>query len=75
MSTPYGQLFEKNKHWAAATLQVVPAFFRQALKGQAPEYLYIGCSHSRVPAETITGTQRGELFVHHNIANLVVGTE
>jgi carbonic anhydrase len=70
------QSFEKllleNKAWACETLLDDPDFFNRLAKIQTPEFLWIGCSDSRVPANKITGTNPGELFVHRNIANLVV---
>ncbi len=64
------QLKRNNQAWAAAKLAVDPAFFRRLEGQQAPEYLWIGCSDSRVPANEIVGLDPGELFVHRNVANL-----
>lgn len=64
-----------NKAWVADKLAVRPDYFVDLAKEQRPEFLWIGCSDSRVPAEEITGTTPGELFVHRNIANLVVHTD
>jgi carbonic anhydrase len=68
-------LFEANRAWAEAIRQQDPDFFRQLSRQQFPEYLWIGCSDSRVPANQIVGLLPGELFVHRNIANLVVHTD
>jgi carbonic anhydrase len=69
------QLFENNRRWASNNKEVDPDFFRNLKKQQAPEYLWIGCSDSRVPANEIVGLLPGELFVHRNIANLVIHTD
>ncbi|MFT4095046.1 MAG: carbonic anhydrase [Niabella sp.] len=71
----YKELLESNKEWAAAKLSVNQNFFSNLADQQAPEFLWIGCSDSRVPANEITGTEPGEIFVHRNIANLVVHTD
>jgi carbonic anhydrase len=68
-------LFENNKAWAARMLAQEPAFFDRLAHLQNPEYLWIGCSDSRVPANQITGLQPGEVFVHRNVANVVVHTD
>jgi carbonic anhydrase len=68
-------LFENNKAWAARMLAQEPAFFDKLAHLQNPEYLWIGCSDSRVPANQITGLQPGEVFVHRNVANVVVHTD
>jgi carbonic anhydrase len=68
-------LFENNRKWASAIRAASPDFFRKLSAQQAPEYLWIGCSDSRVPANEIVGLLPGELFVHRNIANLVVDTD
>ncbi len=75
MEKSYNILFENNKKWVANKLKNNPQYFNQLSKGQTPEYLWIGCSDSRVPANEITGTQPGEMFVHRNIANMVVHTD
>lgn len=75
MEKSYSRLIENNKAWVAEQLQLDPAFFENLSKGQSPEYLWIGCSDSRVPAESITGTDPGEMFVHRNIANMVVHSD
>jgi carbonic anhydrase len=66
------QLFENNRRWADRQTQSDPDFFNRLLQQQSPEYLWIGCSDSRVPANEIVGLLPGELFVHRNVANLVV---
>ena len=68
-------LFEKNKAWVASVTQSDPDFFQRLANQQSPEYLWIGCSDSRVPANQITGLAPGEVFVHRNIANVVVHTD
>ena len=75
MENSYQRLIENNKIWVAEQLQLDPAFFEKLSNGQTPEYLWIGCSDSRVPAESITGTDPGEMFVHRNIANMVVHSD
>lgn len=72
---PYEKLLLENKAWAQETVQDDPEFFSRLVKIQTPEFLWIGCSDSRVPADKITGTQPGEIFVHRNIANMVVHTD
>ncbi len=69
------ELFEKNKAWAARIRQQEPNFFLELSQQQSPTYLWIGCSDSRVPANQIVGLLPGELFVHRNVANLVVHTD
>ena len=71
----YRKLLSDNKLWAAEKLQADPAYFDRLAHLQTPEFLWIGCSDSRVPANEITGTQPGEIFVHRNVANLVVNTD
>jgi carbonic anhydrase len=71
----YEKLLLENKAWAAEKLQDDPQFFDRLAHLQTPEFLWIGCSDSRVPANEITGTQPGEIFVHRNVANLVVNTD
>jgi len=68
-------LFEKNTDWASKMKAGDPDFFRKLLHQQSPEYLCIGCSDSRVPANEIVGLPPGELFVHRNVANVVVHTD
>jgi len=65
----------ENKAWAQEMLEQDPDYFNRLAHLQAPEFLWIGCSDSRVPANEITGTQPGEIFVHRNIANLVIHTD
>ena len=72
---PYEKLLLENKAWAKKQKETDPDFFKRLASQQAPEFLWIGCSDSRVPADKITGTQPGEIFVHRNIANLVVNTD
>lgn len=72
---PYEQLLQENKSWAAEILKADPEYFKKLSELQTPEYLWIGCSDSRVPANQITGTNPGEIFVHRNVANLVINTD
>jgi carbonic anhydrase len=74
MSDPK-QLLENNRRWAEDIKSEDPEFFAQLAKQQTPQYLWIGCSDSRVPANQITGLMPGEVFVHRNIANVVVHTD
>jgi carbonic anhydrase len=69
------ELFDNNRRWAAATRAREPGFFQELSLQQAPGYLWVGCSDSRVPANEIVGLRPGELFVHRNVANLVVHTD
>lgn len=71
----FDKIFENNKKWIADKLSVDPDYFTKLSKGQHPEFLYIGCSDSRVTAEDLMGVQPGEVFIHRNIANLVVSTD
>lgn len=71
----YEQLLRNNRDWVERKTREDPHFFAELSKGQKPPYLWIGCSDSRVPANEITGTRSGEIFVHRNIANLVVSTD
>jgi carbonic anhydrase len=75
MENSYQKLLNNNKEWVARQLEMDPAYFEDLAKGQTPEYLWIGCSDSRVPANEITGTKPGEMFVHRNIANMVVHSD
>ena len=68
-------LFDNNRKWAADVSAAHPGFFQRLTSQQAPEYLWIGCSDSRVPANEIVGLLPGELFVHRNVANVVVHTD
>jgi carbonic anhydrase len=71
----YEKLLLQNKAWAGERTKYDPDFFLRQANSQAPEFLWIGCSDSRVPANEITGTEPGEIFVHRNIANMVVHTD
>lgn len=71
----YERLLAENKTWAKQKLAVDPDYFNRLVHVQNPEFLWIGCSDSRVPANEITGTQPGEIFVHRNIANMVIHTD
>ena len=71
----YDKLLLENKAWAAEKIQNDPNYFKKLSGIQTPEFLWIGCSDSRVPANEITGTAPGEIFVHRNIANMVVHTD
>lgn len=69
---PFQKLLDDNKLWADRQVEADPDFFKRLESLQSPEFLWIGCSDSRVPANEITGTRPGEIFVHRNVANLVV---
>ena len=69
------RLFENNRKWANQVCAADPDFFKKLSRQQAPEFLWIGCSDSRVPANEIVGLLPGELFVHRNVANLVVHSD
>jgi carbonic anhydrase len=71
----FEKIFENNKKWIAEKLTADPNYFTKLSKGQHPEFLYIGCSDSRVTAEDLMGLQPGEVFIHRNVANLVVSTD
>ncbi len=71
----YESLLEGNKEWVATTLKEDPQYFDKLSAGQKPPVLWIGCSDSRVPANQITNTRPGDIFVHRNIANVVVHTD
>lgn len=71
----YDQIFENNRKWVESKTASDPDFFTKLASDQTPDYLYIGCSDSRVPANEIMGLGPGEVFVHRNIANLVVNTD
>ncbi len=73
--TTYEQLFENNRKWVAEQEAKDADFFEKLARDQEPDYLYIGCSDSRVPANEIMGLAPGEVFVHRNIANMVVSTD
>ncbi len=75
MKESYENIFTANKRWVEEKLKQNPHYFIELSKGQQPPILWIGCSDSRVPANEITGTKPGEIFVHRNIANMVVHTD
>ena len=75
MANEYTRLLDGNKQFVKDMLAKDADYFKNLSKGQTPEYLWIGCSDSRVPANEITNTVPGEIFVHRNIANLVVHTD
>lgn len=75
MSTQLTELFESNREWARQTEAREPGFFTRLLKQQTPQYLWIGCADSRVPANELVGLMPGELFVHRNVANVVVHSD
>lgn len=72
---PLSHLFESNRQWATSLTETEPDFFTKLARQQAPDYLWIGCSDSRVPANQIVGLLPGELFVHRNVANLVIHSD
>jgi carbonic anhydrase len=69
------ELFDRNRAWAASMVADDPAFFTTLAERQTPEYLWVGCSDSRVPANQIVGLAPGDVFVHRNVANVVVHTD
>lgn len=71
----YDEIFRDNAAWVSAKLAHDPAYFEKLSRGQSPEILYIGCSDSRVTAEDLMGAEPGEVFIHRNVANLVVATD
>lgn len=71
----FNRIFENNEKWIANKLALDPSYFEQLAKGQSPEFLYIGCSDSRVTAEDLMGVKPGEVFIHRNIANQVIATD
>lgn len=71
----YKKLLQNNKNWASRQIEEDPDYFSRLTDLQTPEILWIGCSDSRVPADRITGTHPGEIFVHRNISNMVVHTD
>jgi carbonic anhydrase len=75
MEDAYLALLKGNLEWVAETNTADPGFFERLEKGQSPQYLWIGCADSRVPTSQITNTIPGEIFVHRNIANMVVHTD
>ena len=72
---PLAKLFDNNLQWAIDIEKAEPGFFKSLSEQQNPEYLWIGCADSRVPANEIVGLKPGELFVHRNVANCVVHTD
>ncbi len=72
---PYEILLKNNRDWAEGKVSNDPDYFSRLSQLQTPEFLWIGCSDSRVPANEITGTDPGEIFVHRNVANLVINTD
>jgi carbonic anhydrase len=75
MSTQLTELFDNNRAWADATEAREPGFFTRLLNQQTPQYLWIGCADSRVPANELVGLLPGELFVHRNVANVLVHSD
>jgi len=75
MSAFYKKIIENNKNWVEDKLKINPDFFNNLAEGQQPPLLWIGCSDSRVPANEIIGAQPGEVFVHRNIANMVIHSD
>lgn len=71
----FEKILEENQNWIAERLRLDPNYFKDLSKGQSPEILYIGCSDSRVTAEEIMGAKPGEVFIHRNIANIVVNSD
>jgi len=71
----YKRLLLNNKAWVKDRLSLREDYFQRMTEAQTPKYLWIGCSDSRVPAEDVTGTEPGEIFVHRNVANLVIHTD
>jgi carbonic anhydrase len=71
----FTRIFENNEKWIADKLALHPTYFEELAKGQSPEFLYIGCSDSRVTAEDLMGVKPGEVFIHRNIANQVIATD
>ena len=75
MDAFYKSLLDNNKKWVENKLSIDPDYFEKLAKGQQPPLLWIGCADSRVPANEIIGAQPGEVFVHRNIANMVVHSD
>ena len=73
--TLYKQISENNKIWVDSKISMDPDFFTKLVAGQSPEYLYIGCSDSRIPPNEIMGMEAGELFVHRNLGNMVINND
>ncbi len=74
-SSFYDKLIENNKSWVTTKLETDPAYFQKLAHGQQPPVLWIGCADSRVPANEIIGAAPGEVFVHRNIANMVIHSD
>ena len=72
---PLSLLFENNRRWAAEMAQATPSLFSRLARQQSPQFLWIGCSDSRIPPNEITGLLPGEMFVHRNVGNLVIHTD
>ena len=75
MTNALQHLFDNNRTWAERMEREQPGFFTRLANQQSPKYLWIGCSDSRVPANQITGLDPGEVFVHRNVANVVVNSD
>ena len=75
MNDTYRKVFENNRKWIESHTSKKPDFFEHLAKGQSPEFLFISCADSRVPVNNIMGLDPGEVFVHRNVANLVVNTD
>jgi carbonic anhydrase len=75
MSDFYKKILDNNKKWVESQLSIDPEYFKDLAKGQQPPLLWIGCSDSRVPANEIIGAKPGEVFVHRNIANMVIHSD
>lgn len=71
----YNKLIENNKNWVSSKLEIDPEYFQRLANGQQPPLLWIGCADSRVPANEIIGAAPGEVFVHRNIANMVIHSD
>ena len=71
----FEHIFRNNEKWVARKLAIDPAYFEKMSHGQSPEYLYIGCSDSRVTAEELMGVEPGDVFIHRNIANMVISID
>ena len=71
----FNKIYQNNEKWIAEKLALDPNYFVNLAKGQNPEFLYIGCSDSRVTAEDLMGANPGEVFIHRNIANMVISID
>lgn len=71
----FEHIFRNNEKWVARKLDIDPAYFEKMSHGQSPEYLYIGCSDSRVTAEELMGVEPGDVFIHRNLANMVISID